>query len=90
MLKRRYPRWMARPLMGRPLRLMRRRKRALAGVADPAVVSEAVVAADAIAGSFLHSPMDILSEPPHLPVGRRLLIKPEVLFNEITDCLSGR
>jgi hypothetical protein len=34
--------------------------------------------------------MDILSEPPHLPVGRLLFIKPESLFNEITDCLSGR
>jgi hypothetical protein len=34
--------------------------------------------------------MDILSEPPHLPVGRFLLVKLESLFNEITDCLSGR
>jgi hypothetical protein len=33
--------------------------------------------------------MDILSEPPHLSVGRLLFIKPESLFNEITDCLSG-
>jgi hypothetical protein len=31
--------------------------------------------------------MDILSEPPHLAVGRRLLIKPERLFNEMTDSL---
>jgi len=34
--------------------------------------------------------MDILSEPPHLSVGRLLFIKPENLFNEITDCFSGR
>jgi hypothetical protein len=34
--------------------------------------------------------MDILSEPPHLPVGRLLVIKPERLLNEITDCLSGK
>jgi len=34
--------------------------------------------------------MDILSEPPHLSVGLLLFIKPENLFNEITDCLSGR
>jgi hypothetical protein len=34
--------------------------------------------------------MDIFSEPPHLPVGRLLFIKPESLLNEITDCLSGR
>jgi hypothetical protein len=56
-------------------------------VADPAVVLEAVGAADAIAGSSLHPPMDILSEPPHLAVGRRLLIKPERLFKEMTDSL---
>jgi hypothetical protein len=31
--------------------------------------------------------MNILSEPPHLPVGRLLLIKPESLFNEMTDSL---
>ena len=55
------------------------------------MVLGAVVAADAIAGSsgYAHS-MDILSEPPHLSVGRLLFIKPESLFNEITDCLSGR
>jgi len=34
--------------------------------------------------------MDILSEPPHLSVGRLLFIKPESLFNEITDWFSGR
>ena len=34
--------------------------------------------------------MDILSEPPHLSVGRLLFIKRESLLNEITDCLSGR
>jgi hypothetical protein len=28
--------------------------------------------------------MDMLSEPPHLSVGRLLFIKPESLFNEIT------
>ncbi|MGD0918793.1 MAG: hypothetical protein ABSB22_20285, partial [Thermodesulfobacteriota bacterium] len=48
---RRYPRWMARALTARPLRLTRRRKRVLAEVADPAVVLGAVVAAAAIAGS---------------------------------------
>jgi hypothetical protein len=34
--------------------------------------------------------MDNLSEPPHLPVGRLLFIKPESLLIEIVDCLSGR
>jgi len=34
--------------------------------------------------------MDILSEPPHLPVGRLLFIKPESLLNKITDYLSGK
>jgi hypothetical protein len=34
--------------------------------------------------------MDILSEPPHLPMGRLLFIKPERPFNEFTDGLSGR
>jgi hypothetical protein len=34
--------------------------------------------------------MDILSEPPHLSVGRLLFIKPKSLLNEITDCLSDR
>jgi len=33
--------------------------------------------------------MDIFCEPPHLPVGRLLFLKPESPFNEITDCLSG-
>ena len=34
--------------------------------------------------------LDILPAPPHLPVGRLLFIKPESLFTEMTDCLSGR
>jgi hypothetical protein len=32
--------------------------------------------------------MDILSEPPHLSVGRLLFIKPESLFNEITKAIE--
>jgi hypothetical protein len=32
----------------------------------------------------------MISEPPHPPVGRLLFIEPELLFSEITDCLSGK
>ena len=34
--------------------------------------------------------MDILSEPPHLSVGRLLFMKAESLLNEITACLLDR
>ena len=81
-------RWIARALTARPLRLTRRRKRVLAEVADPAVVlgrswrrpQSLVVPATLI--------LDIFSEPPHFLSGRSCS-KPKI-FNEITDCLSGR